>query len=106
VALARRDEPLGRKRFWGRRIGRVACLDAVTNMADYLEYVRDPANGYGTVAFPIAGGMELSRQEGCRRGLPAPRQGANGGRPPRKQGSASRNSQARQPVRDIVNEPF
>jgi predicted O-methyltransferase YrrM len=35
-----------------------------TRMADYLEYVRDPANGYVTVAFPVADGMELSTWTG------------------------------------------
>jgi predicted O-methyltransferase YrrM len=35
-----------------------------TRMADYLEYVRDPANGYATVAFPVADGMELSTWTG------------------------------------------
>jgi predicted O-methyltransferase YrrM len=29
-------------------------------MADYLAYVRDPANGYVTVAFPVEDGMEIS----------------------------------------------
>jgi predicted O-methyltransferase YrrM len=29
-------------------------------MAGYLEYVRDPANGYVTVAFPVEDGMEIS----------------------------------------------
>lgn len=33
-------------------------------MADYLTYVRDPANGYVSVAFPIEDGMEVS----CRAG--------------------------------------
>lgn len=33
-------------------------------MADYLTYVRDPANGYISVAFPIEDGMEVS----CRAG--------------------------------------
>jgi predicted O-methyltransferase YrrM len=31
-----------------------------TTMADYLEYVRDPANGYVSVAFPVEDGMEIS----------------------------------------------
>jgi predicted O-methyltransferase YrrM len=35
-----------------------------TRMADYLEHVRDPANGYATVAFPVADGMELSSWTG------------------------------------------
>ena len=31
-----------------------------TSVAGYLDYVRDPANGYVSVAFPIEDGMELS----------------------------------------------
>jgi predicted O-methyltransferase YrrM len=30
------------------------------SMTDYLDYVRDPANGYVTVAFPVEDGMEIS----------------------------------------------
>jgi predicted O-methyltransferase YrrM len=30
------------------------------SMADYLGYVRDPGNGYVSVAFPVADGMEIS----------------------------------------------
>lgn len=30
------------------------------SMADYLAYVRDPANGYVSVAFPVEDGMEIS----------------------------------------------
>ena len=30
------------------------------NMADYLAYVRDPANGYISVSFPVEDGVELS----------------------------------------------
>jgi hypothetical protein len=29
-------------------------------MSGYLDYVRDPANGYVSVAFPIEDGMEIS----------------------------------------------
>jgi predicted O-methyltransferase YrrM len=29
-------------------------------MADYLAFIRDPANGYVTVAFPVEDGMEIS----------------------------------------------
>jgi predicted O-methyltransferase YrrM len=29
-------------------------------LADYLEYVRDPANGYVSVAFPVEDGIEIS----------------------------------------------
>jgi hypothetical protein len=32
----------------------------MTSMAPYLAYVRDPANGYTTVDFPVEDGMELS----------------------------------------------
>lgn len=31
-----------------------------SSMADYLAYVRDPANGYATAAFPVEDGMEIS----------------------------------------------
>jgi predicted O-methyltransferase YrrM len=34
------------------------------SMADYLAYVRDPASGYVSVAFPVADGMELSSWTG------------------------------------------
>ncbi|HEX4060643.1 MAG TPA: class I SAM-dependent methyltransferase [Streptosporangiaceae bacterium] len=34
------------------------------NMADYLGYVRDPANGYVTVSFPVEDGMEISSWTG------------------------------------------
>jgi hypothetical protein len=33
-------------------------------MADYLAYVREPASGYVTVAFPVEDGMELSTWTG------------------------------------------
>jgi len=29
-------------------------------MADYLSYVRDPAHGYVSVAFPESDGLEIS----------------------------------------------
>jgi hypothetical protein len=35
------------------------------SMTDYLNYVRDLANGYVSVAFPVEDGMEIS----CRSGL-------------------------------------
>jgi len=35
------------------------------SMTDYLNYVRDPANGYVSVAFPVEDGMEIS----CRSGV-------------------------------------
>jgi predicted O-methyltransferase YrrM len=33
-------------------------------MSDYLDYVRDPANGYVSVAFPVEDGMEISSWTG------------------------------------------
>jgi predicted O-methyltransferase YrrM len=30
------------------------------DLADYLDYVRNPSNGYVSVAFPVADGMEIS----------------------------------------------
>jgi predicted O-methyltransferase YrrM len=38
----------------------IADDTAMTSMAPYLAYVRDPANGYTTVDFPVEDGMELS----------------------------------------------
>lgn len=38
------------------------------SMADYLTYVRDPANGYVTVEFPVEDGLELSCWTGRRAG--------------------------------------
>src|ERR1700691_2960891 len=48
--------------------GAMVVADDIThdNMADYLKYVRDPANGYVTVAFPVEDGMELSSWTGSR----------------------------------------
>jgi predicted O-methyltransferase YrrM len=42
--------------------GALVVADDVTmsSMAGYLEYVRDPANGYVTVEFPVEDGMEIS----------------------------------------------
>jgi predicted O-methyltransferase YrrM len=37
-------------------------------MADYLSYVRDPTNGYISIAFPVEDGMEIS----CRARNPSP----------------------------------
>jgi predicted O-methyltransferase YrrM len=34
------------------------------SMADYLGYVRNPANGYATVSFPVEDGMEISSWTG------------------------------------------
>ena len=36
------------------------------SLADYLGYVRDPANGYVTVSFPVDDGMEISSWTGPR----------------------------------------
>jgi predicted O-methyltransferase YrrM len=38
----------------------VADDNTLPDLADYLDYVRDPANGYVSVDFPVADGMELS----------------------------------------------
>jgi predicted O-methyltransferase YrrM len=38
----------------------VADDSSFDSVAPYLEYVRDPANGYVTVAFPVEDGMEIS----------------------------------------------
>jgi len=38
----------------------VADDTTFANMADYLAYVRDPAHGYVTIAFPVEDGMEIS----------------------------------------------
>jgi predicted O-methyltransferase YrrM len=38
----------------------VADDSTFASMADYLIYVRDPANGYVTVAFPVEDGLEIS----------------------------------------------
>jgi predicted O-methyltransferase YrrM len=35
-----------------------------SNMADYLKYVREPANGYVSVSFPVADGVEISSWTG------------------------------------------
>jgi predicted O-methyltransferase YrrM len=42
--------------------GALVAADDITHttMADYLRYVRDPASGYVSVAFPVEDGMELS----------------------------------------------
>jgi len=43
----------------------VAADDSThTTLADYLEYVRDPANGYVSVTFPVEDGMEISSWTG------------------------------------------
>ena len=42
--------------------GALVAADDITNpgMTDYLDFIRDPANGYVTVAFPVDDGMEIS----------------------------------------------
>ncbi|MET8864837.1 class I SAM-dependent methyltransferase [Nonomuraea sp. NPDC004580] len=42
--------------------GALVVADDITfaSMADYLAYVRDPAHGYISVAFPVEDGMEVS----------------------------------------------
>jgi predicted O-methyltransferase YrrM len=35
------------------------------SMTDYLDYIREPANGYVTVSFPVDDGMEISSWTGC-----------------------------------------
>jgi predicted O-methyltransferase YrrM len=42
--------------------GALVVADDVTfaSMRDYLDYVREPANGYVTVEFPVEDGMEIS----------------------------------------------
>lgn len=46
--------------------GALVAADDITHagMADYLDYVRDPASGYVTVAFPVEDGMEISSWTG------------------------------------------
>ena len=48
--------------------GAVVVADDITfpDMSDYLNYVRAPANGYTTTAFPVDDGMELSCWTGCK----------------------------------------
>jgi hypothetical protein len=33
---------------------------SLASLSGYLDYVRNPANGYVTVAFPVEDGMEIS----------------------------------------------
>jgi predicted O-methyltransferase YrrM len=42
--------------------GALVVADDITfsSMAEYLDYVRDPAHGYVSVAFPVEDGMEVS----------------------------------------------
>ena len=43
-----------------------AGADDITHdgMAGYLDYIRDPASGYVTVAFPVEDGIEISSWTG------------------------------------------
>jgi len=47
--------------------GALVAADDITHagMAGYLGYVRDPANGYVTVAFPVEDGVEISSWTGA-----------------------------------------
>jgi predicted O-methyltransferase YrrM len=47
--------------------GALVAADDITfdSMAGYLDYVRDPANGYVTVTFPVEDGIELSSWTGA-----------------------------------------
>ncbi|MGD3112203.1 methyltransferase [Streptomyces sp. YGL11-2] len=38
----------------------VADDTSFASMRPYLDHVRDPANGYRSVAFPVEDGMEIS----------------------------------------------
>jgi predicted O-methyltransferase YrrM len=42
--------------------GALVAADDTTHasLADYLSHIRDPANGYVTVTFPVEDGVELS----------------------------------------------
>lgn len=44
------------------RIGALIVADDINlpSLSDYLEYTRDPAKGYVSVAFPVGDGMEIS----------------------------------------------
>jgi predicted O-methyltransferase YrrM len=46
--------------------GALVAADDITHagMAGYLDYIRDPANGYVSVAFPVEDGMEISSWTG------------------------------------------
>jgi len=43
-------------------VGALIVADDINlpSLSDYLEYLRDPANGYVSVAFPVGDGMEIS----------------------------------------------
>jgi predicted O-methyltransferase YrrM len=62
--------PVLRLLEWRLAPGAVVVADDIVmpSMGDYLDYVRDPANGYVSVPFPVADGMEIScRTELSRR---------------------------------------
>jgi hypothetical protein len=44
-----------------------AAETTFASMAEYPRYVRDPARGYVTVAFPVGDGMEISSWTGVSR---------------------------------------
>jgi predicted O-methyltransferase YrrM len=46
--------------------GALVAADDITHasMAEYLDYIRNPASGYVTVAFPVEDGMEISSWTG------------------------------------------
>jgi predicted O-methyltransferase YrrM len=46
--------------------GALVAADDITHdgMAPYLDFIRDPVNGYVTVAFPVEDGMEISSWTG------------------------------------------
>jgi predicted O-methyltransferase YrrM len=48
--------------------GAIVAADDIkqASMADYLDYVRNPASGYVTVAFPVEDGMEISSRSTVR----------------------------------------
>jgi predicted O-methyltransferase YrrM len=52
--------------------GALVAADDITHatLADYLQYVRDPASGYVSVAFPVEDGLELSSWTGHRPATP------------------------------------
>lgn len=50
-------------------------------MAEYLDYIREPASGYVTVSFPVEDGMEIRcdrRAAGSQHELEAGRDGVRG----------------------------
>ena len=49
-------------------IGALVVADDINlpSLSGYLDYVRDPANGYDSVAFPVEDGIEISCRTGER----------------------------------------